>query len=75
MPTCNMAIYRSSYFEVGGFPFDREKGSDVAFGRKLTDAGKDIYFISKPVIRHINRTSSMIMFATSFAWVKGLPQI
>ncbi|NPV58116.1 MAG: glycosyltransferase [Actinobacteria bacterium] len=71
VPTCNMAIYRSSYFEVGGFPFDREKGSDVAFGRKLTDAGKDIYFISKPVIRHINRTSSMDYVRNQFRLGKG----
>ncbi len=59
IPTCNMAIYRSAYLEAGGFPHDQQKGSDVAFGKRLQDLGKGVFFRNDAVVIHRNRTGCL----------------
>lgn len=54
VPTCNMALRRSAYFEVGGLDADMEKGSDVALGREFIRRGMRIYFLPGTSVLHFN---------------------
>lgn len=71
VPTCNMALYRDTYLAAGGFPPDREKGSDVAFGRQLREMGADIAFLSDAVVTHLNRTGARDFVLNQFRLGKG----
>lgn len=71
VPSCNMAILRSSYLRTGGFPHDREKGSDVAFGKAITDAGMRIMFLHKPTVVHVNRSSCAGFFLNQYRLGRG----
>jgi glycosyltransferase involved in cell wall biosynthesis len=58
VPTCNMALRRSDYFESGGLKADMEKGSDVALGHSFLNMGRGIGFIPEALVHHFNRTEA-----------------
>ena len=57
VPGCNMAFWRSTLFEVGGFdPIYHAAGDDVDVCWKVLDAGWDIAFHPAALVWHHRRT-------------------
>jgi len=57
IPGCNMAFWRSTLFEVGGFdPIYHAAGDDVDVCWKVLDAGWDIAFHPAALVWHHRRT-------------------
>lgn len=56
VPGCNIAVRRTSYFEIGGFdPAFRTAGDDVDFCWRLRDAGLRIGFAPNAFVWHHRR--------------------
>ncbi len=72
VPTCNMALWREDYLTAGGFEPGMEKGSDVALGRRLLDAGKEIAFIPGAFVFHHNRTGARDFLRNQYRLGRGM---
>lgn len=58
VPGCNLAVRRSTFFEIDGFDTDfRTAGDDVDFCWRLRDAGKRIGFAPTAFVWHHRRPS------------------
>lgn len=58
VPTCNLAIRKSAFDQVGGFPEIRAS-EDVLFSFKLRELGFCVHFNPQNYVRHLNRYEKM----------------
>lgn len=72
VPTCNMALWREAYFAAGGFEPGMEKGSDVALGKRLKEAGREIAFIPSAFVFHHNRTGARDFLRNQYRLGQGM---
>lgn len=57
VPSCNLAVGRERFLELGGFEEDLLRTEDMAFGVRANGAGESVLFAPDVVVAHAQRTS------------------
>lgn len=72
--SCNMAVKRSAFFDVEGFPEDMFPGEEVIFVYKLRCKGYRLHYDPKLIVYHYRRPLFLphIRQVFSYGWSKGL---
>lgn len=72
--SCNMAVRRSAFFDVGGFPEDIFPGEESIFIYKLKSKGYQTYYDPELIVYHYRRPLFLPHMSQvfSYGWSKGL---